>query len=101
MIINKIADLVMYSGPEIDTLINEASRYGKLSFIQEMGNGRRLLIIEEIVSYKTSVIDKYLYDSNNKLINHSIIINGKESIVFDKQSEILEILNTQLVIKTA
>lgn len=92
MISNKIADLIMYSGPEIDILINEANRNGKLSFVQKMENGEKLLVVEEILAYKISIIDKYLYDNNNKLTNHSIIINGKESIVFDKHSEILEIL---------
>ncbi|WP_338630307.1 hypothetical protein [Clostridium baratii] len=99
--VNKIADLIMYSGPNLEELILNASNNGKNITINNLDKGILEVIIEDTVVYDVKVIDSYFYDIDKKLIKHSIILNNKETVIFDKNKEIIKLLRVENNIEVA
>ena len=89
--INKIADLIMYSGPTINELLENSKNINKIT-INKLNENKIQVLIENILAYNVKITDKYIYDNNEALIKQSIIINDKEKIIFDKYIEINTII---------
>lgn len=91
--LEKIADLLMYVGPNIELKIREATLSGNNTKIYN-DNGLKRLVIESQLPYKLKVIDTYIYNEDDELIKHTIQVNKKEKVVFNKFSEVNDLLNT-------
>lgn len=87
--INELASLIMYNGPEIQEVISNAIKNKSNIRTNKLNDGNIELMIESSIVYDVKIVDKYIYDLDEKLIKQSISINGKERIVFDKYKEIL------------
>lgn len=91
--LEKIADLLMYIGPNIELKIREATLSGNVAKVYNE-NGLKRLVIESQLPYTLKVIDTYTYNEDDELIKHTIQVNKKEKVLFNKFSEINELLNT-------
>lgn len=86
--ISDIVDLILYSGPSIKKLIEEAIENNNSFYLDKKNNNIELIIKSSII-YNVNITDKYLYDSNEDLIKHTVIINEESHIVFDKYDELV------------
>lgn len=91
-IIENVADLLMYSGPNIKEIINNALENGK-DFKIEQNNGINILIIKAQLPYGIEVTDKYFYNEENQLIKQILYVKNKEKIIFDKYCEATKLLS--------
>lgn len=87
--LDEIVDLVMYKGPTISELIGKSTDPNNIIITNKMRDGNTEIIIESSIVYNVKIVDKYIYDLDEKLLKQSIVINGKEKVVFDKYEEIL------------
>lgn len=87
-----IANLAMYSGPQLNELIKEAQRSENEFKLEHICNGGLKLSVKSQEAYNVKIIDCYIYDSEEKLIKHSIDINGKNKVIFDKYNELRKII---------
>ncbi|ERM20364.1 hypothetical protein [Brevibacillus laterosporus] len=104
MIINPVKDVVellMYKGPEIKTLIQEAIKNGNDYQIKQTPSGGILLEIKTTTAYDLQIIDVYHYNADEELIYQSVVLNGNEKEIFNKYVEanniIVELEKTKIV----
>lgn len=89
--IHQVAKLLMYDGPTVTELIQKAVEENKEFSISNNGD-ITTLTIETTVAYSLKVTDVYSFNFEGQLIKQTIIMNGKEQIVFDKYKEATQIL---------
>ncbi|WP_258297433.1 hypothetical protein [Paenibacillus peoriae] len=89
--INQVAKLLMYNGPTATELIQKAVEENGEFYISN-NNDITILTIESTVAYGLSVKDVYSFNLEGQLIKQTIVMNGKEQIIFDKYKEAKQIL---------
>jgi hypothetical protein len=85
--INYVAKLIVYKGPDMSEIVNEAIDNGWEVDFNKLSNGTQI-DITSYLPYMVHVNDRYIYDLDGYLVKHITIINGKENIIFDKYYEI-------------
>lgn len=99
--LEEVVDILMYYGPSKEEIIQSAKSTGS-KWSEGCYNGQLQYInVIEYLPFNTTVIDNYIFNSENQLIKHILIINGKETVIFDKfveASELLKSLNSQKVL---
>ena len=87
--IDEVVNLIVYNGPTIDDIINNAIKDNhKMNIRENIEEGTKELIVKSIVAYGVKIEDIYVYDDKNMLIRQSLIIENKENIIFDRYKEI-------------
>lgn len=89
--IDKVAQLLMYKGPKISDLIAKAVIEGK-QFTFDKHNEQTVLTINFNSAYNTNVQDIYYYNTDDELIKQTLVINNKQSIIFDKYKDAKELI---------
>ncbi|MBO0573421.1 hypothetical protein FDC49_18075 [Clostridium sporogenes] len=90
--IDSIAKTLLYNGPTPQEIILDAINNGhNINIIDD--NSFTNIVVKSIIAYDIEVIDKYLYDNEEKLIKHIIKVNSKEKIIFDKYVEASTMIN--------
>ena len=85
-ILEKAANLLMYSGPKMEDLIRNALLAGnKYEIVKE--EELKILAVHQTFAYGTEAIDKYYYNGSNELIKQSLYMRDKEKTIFDKYEE--------------
>jgi hypothetical protein len=85
-IFSKVANLLMYSGPNINELITDAIKNGNyFELLKEQQT--TVLTVYSITAYDIKIVDKYWFNENGELIKQTILINNKEKVIFDKFKE--------------
>lgn len=98
-VIKEVASILMYKGPTMNELIEQIAREGnKFNIVTE---GSTIIIDSiSIQPYNLLIRDKYYYNSDEELIRHILVLDNKETVLFDKFSE-AKILIDSLEIKEA
>ncbi|WP_263559737.1 hypothetical protein [Paenibacillus polymyxa] len=89
--INQVARLLMYDGPTATELIQKAVEENGVFHISN-NDDITMLTIESTVAYGLKITDVYSFNLEGQLIKQTIVMNGKEQIVFDKYKEATQIL---------
>ncbi|WP_047150694.1 hypothetical protein [Aneurinibacillus tyrosinisolvens] len=89
--IDKVATLLMYTGPSASEIISAAINNGH-EYQVKLTNKLKIVTVHSTIAYNLAVSDVYTYDTDSKLTKQTLIINGKEKIVFDKYDEATEML---------
>ena len=87
-----IADLLMYSGPSMSEIIKEATEEN-LRFEISQTSKLNIIKVTSYIPYEIKVIDSYVFNKDDQLIKHTVKINNKEKVVFDKYGEAAFLLN--------
>ena len=91
--IDEVVNLIVYNGPTIDDIINNAIKDNhKMNIRENIEEGTKELIVKSIVAYGVKIEDIYVYDDKNMLIRQSLIIENKENIIFDRYKEIKNLI---------
>ncbi|MFC3883737.1 hypothetical protein ACFOU2_09590 [Bacillus songklensis] len=91
--LERVADLLMYSGPSISDVIKNAILDGHDFETLQLGKQTVVQVTSEI-PYDIKVLDSYFFNNCGQLIKHIVKVNNKEKIVFDKYSEATALLTT-------
>lgn len=90
-IIDSVAKVLLYKGPSLHEIINEATINNyEYDIVRDRLTTR--IIIKSTLVYSTNVIDEYTYDNDGNLIKHNVRINNKERVVFDKYEDTKELI---------
>lgn len=89
--IEKVAKLLMYSGPSAIELIEKAVESNN-EFTIATSDKLTILTIHSVMAYALKVTDVFTYNEQGHLIKQMLIMNGKEKIIFDKFKEASDIL---------
>ncbi|MDD2476966.1 MAG: hypothetical protein PHI32_13790 [Dysgonamonadaceae bacterium] len=91
-IIDNVAKLLMYNGPDINELIAVAVMENKKVEIDEKEN---LTILKNTfeTAYNSIVTDIFTFNSEKELIKQEVQINHKVKVIFDKYAEAKELLD--------
>ncbi|MBU5355203.1 hypothetical protein KQI74_23385 [Paenibacillus barcinonensis] len=89
--INQVASLLMYEGPTAAELIQKAVKENGEFYISN-NEDITILTIESTIAYGLNVKDVYSFNLEGQLIKQTIVMNGKEQIIFDKYKEATQIL---------
>lgn len=85
-IFSKVANLLMYSGPNADEIITDAIKNGNyFELLKEQQT--TVLKVYSTTAYDIKIVDNYWYNENGELIKQTILINNKEKVIFDKFKE--------------
>lgn len=89
--LKKVAHLLIYNGSIIAETINNAIKQGSSYVIQKADQLTRLTITST-AAYDTKIKDIYLYNKEGQLIKHTLILNDKATVLFDKYQEAKKLL---------
>lgn len=90
--IKDVAALLMYKGPDINEIIQEAVSAGAHYETEALAAGAVKLTVSSTTAYDLVIVDTYYYNSDNELTRQTLFVNGKEKVVFDKYQEAKDIL---------
>lgn len=98
-VIKEVASILMYKGPTMNELIEQIAREGnKFNIVTE---GSTIIIdATSIQPYNLLIRDKYYYNSDEELIRHILVLDNKETVLFDKFNEAKALIDS-LEIKEA
>jgi len=83
VVIEYVAKLLMYRGPQIDEMIRNAVASGnEYSVIDEVDCKK--LRIKSIGPYNLVIEDVFYYNLDQELIKQTLFLNGRETVIFDK-----------------
>lgn len=90
-IIEQIAKLLLYTGPSIKDIVEQAQNEDTVFKIKCGSKGTCVKVIEEL-PYDLTTEDIYYYDIDERLIKQILVMDGKSKVVFDKYKEINELV---------
>ncbi|AQT85253.1 hypothetical protein ERICIV_00310 [Paenibacillus larvae subsp. larvae] len=89
--IHQVSQLLMYDGPSATELVQKAVENG--NDFKITNNGQiTTLTINSVIAYNLKVTDVFTYNEEGQLIKQTLVMNGKEQIVFDKYREASNVL---------
>lgn len=91
-IVEKVADLLTYSGPSMADLIKKALEEGNDFKVEQTGE-LKILKVKFQLPYGIEATDKYFYNSESHLIKQTLCVRNKEKIIFDKYNEAAKLLS--------
>nr|WP_302660547.1 hypothetical protein [uncultured Clostridium sp.] len=92
--IDEVVNLIIYNGPTIDDIINNAIKDNhEINIRENIEEGTKEVIVKSIIAYGVKIEDIYLYDDKNILIRQSLIIEDEENIIFDRYKEINNLIH--------
>lgn len=89
--LKKIAELLLYTGPSIAETISKAITEGSTYSIHKTDELTRLTVTSR-AAYDTKIKDIYLYNNEDQLIKHTLVLSDKTTVLFDKYQEARKLL---------
>lgn len=90
-IIENVAKLLKYQGPDINELIAEAYAENKKIIVDKIDASTALKITFK-TAYETIVTDVFIFNEQKELIKQELHINDKINVIFDKYKEASDML---------